>query len=78
MLIRTINDIIEVLNDDVLFIVKIDNNMDQDWISVFLLQRNGQKLYGMMTQHSLDLYSKFIMNEEKWNLLKSNLSFSHK
>jgi hypothetical protein len=77
MLIQTNNDIIELLNDDILFIVKSDNNQDdEDWSSVYLIKRNGGKIWGKMTNHSLDLYSKFIMNQEKWNLLKSNLSFS--
>ena len=33
MLIQTNDDIIEILNDDILFIVKRDNNQDEDWMS---------------------------------------------
>jgi hypothetical protein len=76
MLIQTNNNIIEFLNDDILFIVKTNQHHGEDWSSVYLIQRNGGKIFGKMTNHSLELYSKFIMNEEKWNLLKSNLSFS--
>jgi hypothetical protein len=76
MLIQTNNDIIEFLNDDILFIVKTNNNQDnEDWSSVYLIKRDGVKIYGKMTKHSLELYSKFIINQEKWNLLKSNMSF---
>jgi hypothetical protein len=85
MFIQIDNDIIEVLNDDVLFIVISENEKgpseergpgerrENDLISIYLIRRNEEKIFGKMTKHSLDIYSKFIMDKEKWNLFKLNI-----
>jgi hypothetical protein len=62
-----IDDIIEILNDDVLFIVKKDYDLN-DWIQVDLIKRNGQKISGRMTKHSLDIHSQFVINKDNLNL----------
>lgn len=74
MFIQINNDIIEILNDDILFIVRIDNNEENNFVCVYLIKRNLEKIFGKMTKHSLDIYSQFLIDGEKWNLLKSNMN----
>lgn len=75
MFIQNENDIIEVLNDDVLFIVLENEEREQnDLISIYLMTRDGEKIFGKMTRHSLYIHSKFVMDKERWNLLKCNIN----
>lgn len=81
MFIQTDNNIIEILNDDVLFIVLWENERglseerrENDLVCVYLMTRNEEKIFGKMTKHSLDIHFKFVMNREKWNLLKCNMN----
>lgn len=82
MFIQSDNDIIEILNDDVLFIVLSENERNEegqgrgenDWICVYLMKRDGEKIFGKMTRHSLDIHSKFVIDKERWNLLKCNMN----
>jgi hypothetical protein len=99
MFIQNDNDIMEILNDDILFIVilqndglsnnglsndglsnnglsndGLSNDGLNDLISIYLIKRDGEKIFGKMTRHSLYIYSKFVMDKEKWNLLILNIN----
>ena len=80
MFIQSDNDIIEILNDDVLFIVlsanegRDEGRGENDLVSIYLMTRDGEKIFGKMTRHSLYIHSKFVMDKERWNLLKCNMN----
>ena len=76
MFIQIEDDIVEILNDDVLFIVLLENEErgDNDLSSIYLMTRNGEKIFGKMSTHSLYIHSKFLINKEKWEYIKCNIN----
>jgi len=69
MFVQVNHEILEILNDDVLFILR-KHKINSNEPNVILYKRDGKILEAWMNEYSLVLYSKFIMDEDKWENLK--------
>lgn len=71
MFIKTEDKIIEIFNENILFIdlINKDDNLEDTQVKVYL--RDGQTIEGFITRYSLTNHPQLILNKNQWIGLKN-------